>query len=115
MCIVDPANEIMRMANAYRLSQAIYVAADLRLSDHLAAGPLSSADLAAAAGCDDRALYRLMRALCSAGVYEEGADGRFAATAIGEELRSGSERGLGDWTRFVGRPDVWRTWGALGH
>lgn len=112
---VDAAAELLRLVNAYRMSQAIHVAATLRLSDHLAGGPLSITELAAAADCDEGALYRLMRALSAAGVYEESPDGRFSATAVGEELRSDAERGLAGWARFVGRPNTWQAWGALEH
>jgi O-methyltransferase domain/Dimerisation domain len=112
---VDAADELLRMVNAYRVSQAIHVAAELRLSDHLAGGPLAAAELAAAAGCHEESLYRLMRALSAAGVYEELPDGRFTTTVVGDELRTGIERDLGSWARFIGRSNVWQAWGALEH
>jgi hypothetical protein len=110
---VDAAVELFRLVNAYRVSQAIHVAATLRLSDHLAGGPLSVSELATAAGCDEGALYRLMRALSAAGVYDELPEGRFAVTALGDELRS--DHVLAGWARFVGRPHTWQAWGALEH
>lgn len=112
---MDAAADLLRMVNAYRLSQAIHVAAELRLSDHLAAGPLPVAGLAEAAGCDVDSLYRLMRALSAAGLYEELPDGRFTTTAVGDELRTGTERELGAWVRLAGSSAVWQAWGALGH
>lgn len=112
---VDAADDLLRMVNAYRISQAIHVAAELRLSDLLAGEPLPVGDLAAAAGCHEESLYRLMRALSAAGVYEELPDGRFTTTAVGDELRSGTDRDLGSWARFIGRSNVWQAWGALDH
>jgi hypothetical protein len=112
---VDPADDLLRMVNAYRISQAIHVAAELHVSDLLAGGPLSIADLATAAGCHEESLYRLMRALSAAGVYEELPDGRFTTTPVGDELCSGTDRDLGSWARFIGRSNVWQAWGALEH
>mgnify|MGYP003408801068 CR=1 FL=1 len=48
------------------------------------------ADIAKAVDADPRALYRLLRALASVGVFEEAADGRFQNT----ELSSTLERDL---------------------
>jgi hypothetical protein len=110
---VTAADDLPRLVNGYRATQAVHVAADLGLSDLLAGGPRSAADLASAAGCDQRVLYRLLRALATLGVYEEQPDGRFACTALGDELRSGGP--LTDWARFVGTDAYWRAWGALGH
>ena len=100
--------------NGFRISQALHVAAVLRLSDHLAEGPRTAADLAALTGCDPRSLDRLLRALATAGVYAEAPGGCFASTPIGDELRTGAE-GLGDWAAFVGTPSTWQAWGALLH
>ena len=51
----------------------------------------SAADLAAKTGSNPPALYRLLRALASVGVYREQSDGRFTNTAASEELRSDIE------------------------
>ena len=103
------------MINGYRTTQAIHVAASLRLSDALADGPRTPAELAAATGTDAPTLHRLLRALASIGVYEELPDGRFASTPLGDELRSTASRGLVGWAAFVGRPSHWQAWGALAH
>ncbi|MFI5891610.1 methyltransferase [Actinoplanes sp. NPDC051513] len=110
----DPRRHLLRLINGFRISQALHVAAVLRLSDHLAGGPRTVADLAAVTGCDPHALHRLLRALATAGVYAEAPGGRFASTAIGDELRGGAE-GLGDWAAFAGAASMWHAWSALGH
>ena len=110
--LADPRRHLLGLINGFRISQALHVAAVLRLSDHLAEGPRTVDDLAAVAGCDPRSLHRLLRALASAGVYAAEPDGRFASTALGDELRS---TGLGDWAAFAGASSMWRAWGALEH
>ena len=54
---MTPAVELRRMINGYQVSQALHVAATLGLSDLLADGPRSVADLAAATGTDERTLW----------------------------------------------------------
>src|SRR5512147_2956945 len=81
----------------FRTTQMIFVAAKLGLPDRLAAGPRSPADLAASVGADAPALYRLLRALASLGIFAEDENGDFALTPQAELLRSdvqGSLRGL---------------------
>ena len=43
-----PAETVMQLCNGYRVSQALYVAAQLQIAEHLATCCLSSADLAQA-------------------------------------------------------------------
>jgi hypothetical protein len=57
---VDADREIRRLLNAYRLSQAVHVAAVLGLSDKLATGPRSTAGLVEETGCDETVLRRLL-------------------------------------------------------
>jgi predicted HAD superfamily Cof-like phosphohydrolase len=63
--------DLPQLVNGYRAAQAIHVAAVLGIADELAAGPRAAADLAGAVDADVDALYRLLRALASIGVFEE--------------------------------------------
>jgi hypothetical protein len=115
MATMDEGRQMRSLITAYRVSQAVHAAAVLGLSDRLAGGPLSAADLATAAGCDPRSLHRLLRALATVGVYEQLPDGRFTGTPLGDQLRSdleGNARGL---AAVVGRPHGWQAWSALVH
>jgi SAM-dependent methyltransferase len=76
------------MATGYWLSQAIYVAAKLGLADLLKGGPKSCSALAVATGADRQSLFRLMRALSSAGVFAHIQDDYFALSRAGESLQS---------------------------
>jgi hypothetical protein len=57
MATMDDSQRMRLLITGYRVSQAVHAAAVLELSDHLAAEPLSVADLAAAAGCDPRTVH----------------------------------------------------------
>src|SRR5713226_6215020 len=57
-----------------------------RVADQLSEGPRPVHDLAAAVGADASALYRVMRALASVGVYTDTAPGHFALTGMGTRI-----------------------------
>jgi hypothetical protein len=97
----------------YRVSQAIHVAAVLGLSDRLAEGPRSAADLAKETGTHTRSLYRLLRALATVGLYEELDGERFRNTPLGEVLRA--DEPVAGHAAFIGRPNHWQAWSALLH
>jgi len=104
-------DQLTRLMSGYWYTQAIYVAAKLSLADLLAQGPRSAEELAAATATQPRALYRLLRALASLGIFVE-QEGRFAMAPLGECLRSGvhgSVRALaimrGEWQ--------YEAWGQL--
>ncbi len=111
----QPAAELARLVNGYRISQAIYVAATLGIADLLAGGPRTSDELAAETDADPRSLYRLLRALASVGVFREEDGRRFALTELGDGLRSDAPEGIAGWAAFIGRPSIWQAWGELLH
>lgn len=110
----SPQEQLARLAGGYWHTQAIYVAAKLGIADSLKDGPRSADELAALVGAHPRALYRLLRALASLGVFGEDDRGRFALTPMAECLRRdvpGSVRALcimrGEWQ--------YEAWGQLLH
>jgi hypothetical protein len=105
--------DLRRLLNGYQASQAIQVAATLGLADLLADGPRTSDDLAAATGTDAHALYRLLRALASVGVFREDEGKRFALTEMGDALRADAPESLADWAAYVGRPYYREAWSSL--
>ena len=68
--MADQENELNAMITGFRISAALAVAADLGLSDQLAARPRSAADLAAAVAADEDTLHRFLRALATSGSTE---------------------------------------------
>ena len=76
-------------------TKALAIVADLGIAEALADGPQPVADLARGAGVDSDALYRLLRALASDGIFAEEESGVFRSTEASELL-------LGPgWTEFA--------------
>jgi O-methyltransferase domain/Dimerisation domain len=111
---LPPAVVLRRMATAYWVSQALHAAASLGIADRLAAGPRNAEQLARETESDPSSLYRLLRALASVGVFEEGADGQFSLTALGDRLRSDASESMLAWVLLLNGP-VRRGWENLVH
>jgi hypothetical protein len=109
----DPGAELIRLVNDYATSQALWVAATLRLSDQLANGPKSVDELAEATDADAGTLYELMHGLANAGVFEEKPGRTFSGTRLSELLRSDRPVSFASWARFVGRPCDEDGWAQL--
>ena len=69
------------------VSHLIYVAANLELADRLKHGPRTVEELATAAEVQVQALYRVLRALASVGVFAETKDKRFKLTPLAVTLQ----------------------------
>jgi C-methyltransferase len=107
------SSQMLQMLNAFLTVQAVYVAANLGVADLMAGGPTSVDDLAKTTGAHRPSLYRLLRMLAGAGVFQEDADGRFALTPLGETLRSEGPESVRDWALYVGAPEMWEVWAGL--
>jgi len=81
-------SQLDRMITGYWLSQAIYAAAKFGIADLLAMGPRSVEDLAQKTSTNLDALYRLLRALASVGIFAEGPPRQFQITPLAEPLKS---------------------------
>lgn len=80
-----PAHVIELAASSWK-SQATAAIARLGIPDHLASGPQSSAELAAAVGADPGAIARLVRAGATLGLLQEISPGQYSLTAMGKCL-----------------------------
>jgi hypothetical protein len=108
-----PMMALLGMIHGYWISQVVRAAADLRLADHLAAGPLTAQDVAGLESSDPHATYRLMRTCAALGLLARDDDGRFSATPTGALLRSGVPGSLRDHALAFGAPGHWLPWGQL--
>lgn len=86
----DPGQQLLQLSLGYMVSISLNVAAKLKIADLLKAGPRPTRELAAATGVNEDALYRVMRALTSSGVFVETAPRTFALTPVAEPLCTGS-------------------------
>ncbi len=79
---LPPPAVMLNLTIGHWVSRLIHVAATLRLADLLKAGPRTVDELATAAGVQPMALYRVLRALASVGVFAETTGGRFKLTLL---------------------------------
>jgi hypothetical protein len=90
-------------------------AARLRIADLLADGPRPVLELAAQAGAHEDALYRVLRALSSAGIFTETAPRTFANTEASELLRAGARGSVRDIVLWMAGEFHLRTFAELMH
>lgn len=111
---LDPANEtaMRHLIGGALRTQAIYALARFGMPDHLAAGPLTAAEVASKSATAVEPTARLLRYLARWGVLAESADGRFALTPVGEYLQSGHPRSLRSSAIRAGE-GFWKTVSAL--
>jgi orsellinic acid C2-O-methyltransferase len=109
---VSDIDKLAALFNSAGLSQAAYVAAELRVADLLCAEPRNAADLARQTGAHCASLQRLMRALVSLGLCSEVSTGSFALTPMGRLLCSDAPDSLRAWALLWGRYQ-WPLWTHL--
>ena len=108
-------SQLRQLVMGFRDTQLIYVAAKLGLADEIARKPQTASELATAAGAEPRALYRLLRALASRGVFAESSGGRFEMTPMAEFLRRDGPRSLHSTAMLYGDELLWRAYGRLSY
>lgn len=89
-----PAEFAVKLIEGLWLSRAVWAAIDLGVAEQVGTVPKSVEELAAKTGSDAGALYRLMRALATAGVFEEHPARRFSETPLSRMLREDSPQSL---------------------
>lgn len=110
---IPPEMYLTQLSFGALLSQALFVAAKLGVADLLAEQPLSLFELGAATKTNERALYRVLRSLAGAGVFQEISPKIFAMTPNAEPLRSGVPNSIRNIAIFMGEEWHWRVWGNM--
>ena len=87
---MSPGSALSQMLLGNRVQQAIYVVAKLGIADLLKNGPKGIEELAETVGADPVALFRLLRALASVGIFAEDEQGCFELTPIASLLQTGT-------------------------
>ncbi|MET7622246.1 methyltransferase [Streptomyces sp. NPDC005408] len=104
---------LLELAQGSMVTQAIYVAAELRVADALEDGPLTVQELAREVDADPEALYRLLRLLAGHAIFAEQSDGRFRLTPMADALRVNAPVSMRDIAVLMGHPIHWEDWGHL--
>src|SRR5947209_1408965 len=108
----SPTRALAQMISGYWISQGIYAAAKLGIADLLEKGPRTVEDLAAATGTQPRALYRLLRALASVGLFVEKPGGTFNLAMLGTGLLTSAPGSQRPMAIMMGE-EHYRAWGEL--
>lgn len=107
----DLKKQLNDLIRGYWVTQALFVAAELDIAGRIGESPKTAAALAEDAGVHADALYRILRALASIGIFVEDEAGRFGLTPMAETL--GSAGGTG-YARLHGR-ELYAAWGDVLH
>jgi len=106
---------MMQLATGMGVTAALQPIARMKIADLLSHGPLPVADLAERTHSNADALYRVMRLLASAGVFEEHPSRVFGLTPMSELLRSDTPGSLRDFIIWVSNRFHLDVWSALGY
>ncbi|MFF3962486.1 methyltransferase [Streptomyces griseorubiginosus] len=110
-----PRDRLLHLMTGAWTTQAIAVAAELRLADHLDAHPGAGlALLAELTGCHADSLGRLLRHLAGLGLVAADPDGAYHLTELGEPLRTGAADSFQPLALLYGGP-FYRSFGELAH
>ena len=96
------------------ITQGIWVVAELGIADLLANGPLPAEELAEKTQTHCGALYRVLRALASIGIFAEDPHGRFSLTPQATLLRSDVADSQRPFAIMMGA-EFHKAWGELLH
>lgn len=107
-----PADQLLSCLTGSWMTQALYVAAELRIADLLDQGCRTSAEVASAAGAHAASTHRLMCALVTVGVLRQAEDQSFTLTPMGVLLGSDHPASLRHWVLWWGG-HLWPVWGKL--
>jgi cyclopropane fatty-acyl-phospholipid synthase-like methyltransferase len=106
---------LIEVIGGYMTSQALRLAAELKIADLIHAGTDTSAELAKATGSHEPSLHRFLRMLAAVGIFTEPEPGRFGLSAVGEQLRSDSPDSLHAFTLFFTDPSLFTSWQQAAH
>ncbi len=105
---------LLEAIRGYRISQCIYVAAKLGIADLLKDGEQHCDVLANATNTNKDAIYRLLRALASVGIFAETQPGYFQLTPLAAYLQSDDPNSLKAYAIMLAE-EHYQTWGNIMH
>lgn len=112
---LPPEVVLTNIAFSALTTQALFVAAKLGIADLLAEGEKSAAELSAATKTHERSLYRVLRSLASAGIFQEISPKVFTNTVVSEALRADAANSMRNGVIFMGEAWHYNVWGNMMH
>lgn len=98
----EAVEPLIQAATGFMYTAAVYQAAKLGIADLLAEGPRPVSRLAEESGTNEDALYRVLRALATAGIFKETTPRTFDLTPAAAALQSGVPGSLRDLAVWLG-------------
>ncbi|MBO1349428.1 MAG: methyltransferase [Hormoscilla sp. GUM202] len=109
----EPNSALNNPATGYWVSQCIYIAAKLGIADLLKEGEQHCDALATATNSNKDAIYRLLRALASVGIFAETQPQYFQLTPLATYLQSDVSNSLKAYAIILGAEQPYQAWGNL--
>ena len=106
---------LFQLGTGHFVASALQTVVRLGIPALIADGTCTAADLAAATGVREDALYRVLRALASVGVFDEASPRQFALTDAGQLLRPGVDGSMHDMLLWVTSPLHFRVYAEMLH
>lgn len=107
----DPGQLVVDLAFGFVLSGALSAAVKLGIPDLIVDHPMDAEELGRELNADGQSVHRLMRTLSSVGVFREGSDGRFCATAASALLQRSAPSTLRDAVLMITQDIFWKPTG----
>src|SRR5512140_1639045 len=111
----DPGQLLMQMSTGFMVSSALYPVTKLAIADLVAEAPQSVSKLAEATGANEDALYRVLRALSSIGIFAEVSPRSFGLTPSANLLRSDVTGNMRELVLWMTNEFHFKVWGQLTH
>jgi hypothetical protein len=108
-------SKMMDFHGGLRMGFMLSAVAELGIADQLVDGPLPVDDLAERTGSNADALYRVLRAMASKGVFTEVSRRTFGLTPLAEILRSDAPHSLRDVFRLQGQKFMRNAYAEIGY
>lgn len=111
----QPAEQIMQFASGYIVSASLYGVTKLGIADLLKSGAKHVSELAQKTGSNEDALYRVMRALSSIGIFQENPVRTFSQTPCSKLLCAGEANSLRDMVLWWTDPFHFEVYREMAH
>jgi hypothetical protein len=109
------AQLLFQLGTGHFVASAMQVVLRLGIPTRIADGALTAAELASATGVQEDALYRVLRALASVGLFDETAPRRFKLTEAGQALRQDVPGGMHDMALWITSPLHFKVYAEMMH
>ena len=111
----SPSEVMLRTISGFWVARAIHIVAELGIADLVAHDAKTAEELAKATSTHPEALYRVLRALASLGIFVEDGQQRFGLTPLARTLQTDAPGSLRFLALLVGGEEQYESWGELSY